>query len=62
MMDREEAYLIPEKEMTKLKQYLSTTTKNGKTYWHVILYEKDGAIYLWLAKKHEKLSIENYKV
>ena len=62
MMDREEAYIIPVRDMETIKHALSTTTKDNRHYWHLTLYETDGELYLALPKKNERLSLRTYKI
>lgn len=62
MMDREAVYMIPVSEMEKYKQYLSTTVKDSRNYWHITLYDCKGEIYLSLPKKGKKVSLQKYKL
>ena len=62
MMDRDEAYVIPVRDMETTKQALSTTTKDNRHYWHLAIYETDGELYLALPKQNERMALEKYKV
>jgi hypothetical protein len=44
------------------QKYLHTTPKEYKIYWHLALHETTDEMYLWLAKKGEKLPLEKYKI
>lgn len=62
MMDNDDIYMIPEKEMNNIKDDLSTTTKDNRTYWHLTIYQNANELLLSLPKKNERLSLEKYRL
>lgn len=62
MMDKEEVYIIPARDMETIKQSLSMTTKDNRNYWHLAIYEVDNELYLALPKKNQRVALGKYKV
>ena len=62
MMDKDDIYVIPEQDMTEIKQHLNTTTKDNKTYWHLTIHDNQSELFLLLSKKGEKMSLNKYKI
>jgi hypothetical protein len=56
-MDRGEAYAIPNSTLRPLLPYLNTTTKDGGTYWHIHLAERNGGVELLVPKRGDNLSL-----
>jgi hypothetical protein len=55
-------YLIDYKLIQEILPYLTTTTKGTTTYWHVLIYNRNGNFTLRVPGKNEDIDLLNYEV
>ena len=59
-MDRNEAFFIPFNVVSENIEYLHTTTKGDKQYWHINLTIDDGKIKWNISKMGKKIDLAVY--
>jgi hypothetical protein len=58
----DDAFALPYKWITSQRQYLNTTERGDRSYWHIHLATlDDGAIAINLHKKKEKVPLVKYR-
>lgn len=59
-MDLDQAFAIPRATMTQVIPYLNTTTKDGNTYWHIHIAERNGELEMLVPKRGDTMPLKDF--